>query len=81
MEKRIEILTGVCPNIVQFDVEDGKIHNLQFNKGCHGNGQFISRLVEGQEITKIVELAEGIRCGNKSTSCGDQLAKVLKAKL
>lgn len=71
-------LKGVCPSEVTFELKDDKIYNLKFNKGCSGNSQFISKLVEGKNKDEIISIAKGIQCGNKCTSCADQLAKVLE---
>jgi uncharacterized protein (TIGR03905 family) len=32
-------------------------------------------------VKEAIERLEGIRCGNKKTSCADQLAQALKATL
>lgn len=69
---------GVCSQMMELDVEDGKIKSLQVMGGCSGNLQGISRLVEGMEIDEAIRRLEGIRCGFKSTSCPDQLAQALK---
>lgn len=71
-------INGVCPSTVKYTIEDGKIHNLKFDKGCQGNSTFITKLVEGMEVERVIELAEGIQCGNKGTSCANELAKTLK---
>ena len=49
-----------------------------FTGGCYGNLQGISSLVKGQKAENVISRIEGIRCGNKSTSCPDQLAKALR---
>lgn len=72
---------GVCSSAIQFEVEDGKVHNVQFQGGCNGNTKGLSSLVEGMEVTEVISRLEGIRCGFKQTSCPDQLAKALKATL
>ena len=72
---------GVCSSAIQFEVEDGKVHNVQFQGGCNGNTKGLSSLVEGMEVTEVINRLEGIRCGFKQTSCPDQLAKALKATL
>ena len=41
----------------------------------------IAKLVEGMPAEKVISLLEGNTCGPKPTSCGDQLAKALKAAL
>ena len=68
---------GTCSVQIDFDVEDDKIHNLQFIGGCNGNLKGIAILVEGQNINDIKEKLKGIKCGFKPTSCPDQLAKAL----
>jgi uncharacterized protein (TIGR03905 family) len=69
---------GTCSQKIFFDVEDGKVHNVQFLGGCNGNLKGISSLVEGQNVDDVISRLEGIHCGMKSTSCPDQLAKALK---
>ena len=53
--------------------------NVSFLGGCNGNLKGIAALVEGMDIDAVIERVEGIRCGMKSTSCPDQLAKALRA--
>ena len=70
---------GVCSRLIHVDVDnDGIIHNVQFEGGCSGNAQGISRLIEGMEINSAITRMEGIQCGYKETSCPDQLANALK---
>lgn len=71
--------SGVCSKKIDFEITDGKIHNVSFTGGCHGNLQGIGRLVEGMEVDEVISRLEGIRCGFKNTSCPDQLAKALKS--
>lgn len=71
--------SGTCSQKIFFDVEDGKVSNVQFIGGCNGNLKGIGALVEGMRIDDVITRVEGIRCGMKSTSCPDQLAKALKA--
>ena len=70
---------GTCSREIVFEVEEGKVKNVQFFGGCNGNLKGISALVEGQDIEDVIRRVEGIRCGMKSTSCPDQLAQALKA--
>ena len=72
---------GTCSQMIFFDVEDGKVKNVQFLGGCNGNLKGIGALVEGMTPEQVIERVEGIRCGMKSTSCPDQLAKALKEAL
>ena len=69
---------GTCSQRILFEINDGKVMNVQFVGGCNGNLQGISRLVEGMDVDKVIERIEGIHCGFKPTSCPDQLAKALK---
>lgn len=69
---------GTCSQRILFNLEDGKVKNVQFIGGCNGNLQGISKLVEGMDVDSVIERIEGIHCGMKPTSCPDQLAKALK---
>jgi uncharacterized protein (TIGR03905 family) len=69
---------GTCSQMIFFEVEDGKIHNVEFMGGCNGNLQGISKLVEGMDIDEAISRIDGIHCGSKPTSCPDQLANALK---
>ena len=72
---------GVCSRAIEIAVEDGIIAEVRFVGGCQGNTQGVAALVKGSSITEAVERLSGIRCGMKSTSCPDQLAKALSAYL
>lgn len=69
---------GVCSQLMEVDVDNGKIVSVEVMGGCSGNLQGISRLVVGMDIDDAISRMEGIRCGWKSTSCPDQLAQALK---
>lgn len=69
---------GTCSQLITFDVEEGKVHNVHFVGGCNGNLKGIGALVEGMNVDDVIERVEGIHCGMKSTSCPDQLAKALR---
>ncbi len=72
---------GTCSSMIQFRLDDGVIHDVVFTGGCNGNLKAIAKLVEGMSAEKVISLLEGNTCGPKPTSCGDQLAKALKAAL
>lgn len=72
---------GVCSSQISFELTDGKVNNVAFVGGCHGNLQGISKLVEGMDAKEAISRLEGIRCGFKKTSCPDQLAQALKAAI
>ena len=69
---------GTCSQMIYFDLEDNKVKNVQFLGGCNGNLKGIGKLVEGMDIDEVITRLEGVKCGMKSTSCPDQLAKSLK---
>lgn len=69
---------GTCSQKIFFDLEDGKVSNVQFLGGCNGNLKGIGSLVEGMKAEDVISRLEGTKCGMKSTSCPDQLAKALK---
>lgn len=73
--------SGTCSQLINFDINDGIVSNVSFVSGCNGNLQGIGKLVEGQKAEDVIARLEGIRCGYKSTSCPDQLAKALKEAL
>ena len=70
--------SGTCSAAIDFEVENGIVKNVKFIGGCNGNTQGISKLVEGMAVEDVISRLEGIKCGFKSTSCPDQLAKALK---
>ena len=72
---------GVCSQLMEIEVEDGRVTGFQVMGGCDGNLKGISRLVEGMEVEEVIRRLEGVRCGRKSTSCPDQLAQALKLSL
>ena len=69
---------GTCSRKIIFELDDeGKVHNVVFEGGCHGNLQGIGKLVEGMDAAEVIKRVEGIKCGFKQTSCPDQLSKAL----
>ena len=72
---------GVCSRKMIIDVEDGVVKSLKVQGGCDGNLKGISRLVEGMQVSDVIERLDGIRCGFKNTSCPAQLAEALKKHL
>ena len=72
---------GTCSQMIYFDLEDGKVRNVQFLGGCNGNLKGIGQLVEGMNVDDVIARLEGTTCGMKRTSCPDQLAKALKEAL
>lgn len=68
---------GVCSTQLDFDLDQktGNVTNIRFHGGCNGGLKTIAMLVDGWTVDQISEKFLGIKCGQKSTSCSDQLAK------
>lgn len=69
---------GTCSQKITFDINDDVITNVQYTGGCNGNLKAVRSLVEGLTVEQIEQKLGGIKCGLKSTSCGDQLAKAVR---
>ena len=71
----------VCAKQISFSLENGKLHNIKFHSGCPGNTLAISKLLEGADAVKTVQILKGNDCGGKGTSCADQLARGIEEAL
>lgn len=69
---------GVCSSQIDFEVEDGIVKNVRFTRGCNGNTQGISALVEGMSVDDVISKLKGTNCNGRGTSCPDQLAIALE---
>lgn len=69
---------GTCSQVIEVTGHDGRIVNVQFYGGCHGNLQGVSRLVEGMRYEDVIERLNGISCNGKPTSCPDQLCRAIE---
>lgn len=81
MEKYSFTPKGVCARQIDFEMEDGKLYNVKFHGGCDGNTKAISKLLEGADASRTVEILKGNLCGFKGTSCADQLARGIESVL
>lgn len=77
-EQKAEVIqyetTGTCCKIMQIAILDGVIQDAEFLGGCAGNLIGIKELIKGMSIDEVILKFSGIACGNKTTSCPDQLA-------
>lgn len=71
----------VCCRAMQIETENEVIKNVRFVGGCMGNTQGLSALLKGMTVADAIARLEGIQCGNRGTSCPDQLAQTLKESL
>lgn len=65
---------GTCSVEINFDINDNIISNISFLGGCPGNLKAIAKLLDGQTVDYIEKTLLGNQCGNRGTSCADQLA-------
>lgn len=79
--KKTYITKGTCADKIDIEIENGLIKSAQFHGGCQGNLQGIAQLVKGMDAESVKALLSGIKCGRKSTSCPDQLAKAIEDAL
>ena len=69
-----------CSREIDFEVDNNNIvTSCEFIGGCMGNTQGVASLVVGRSVDDVIKTLEGINCGNRGTSCPDQLAQALKA--
>ena len=69
--------SGTCSQMIAVSITDNIINDVEFLGGCQGNLRGISSLVKGMTVDEVIKRLQGIQCGNKGTSCPDQLAKCL----
>ena len=78
--KKYEYMTKyVCSRLMEIWIKDDSIiHKVKITGGCPGNTVGVSRLSENRDMDEIINITQGIPCGNKLSSCPDQLATALK---
>ena len=69
---------NVCTKKIDFKIVDNKITDVIFTGGCPGNLLGVSTLVKGMTVEEAINKLKGISCGDKKTSCPDQLALALE---
>ena len=79
MKDTTYMTSGTCSKVINLKVDDdGRIADVSFIGGCHGNLQGICSLVKGMHVDEVKKRLDGIRCGNKLTSCPDQLCRAIE---
>ena len=71
--------SGVCSSKIDIEISNDIIQSVKFTGGCNGNLSGIGQLVKGMKVDDVIDRVNGVLCGNKSTSCPDQLSKALAA--
>lgn len=69
--------SGVCSSKINIEINNNIIESVDFVGGCPGNLFGIGQLVIGMTVDEVITKLKGIDCGNKGTSCPDQLSKAL----
>lgn len=70
---------NTCSQMISLDIEGNVVRNVTFMGGCNGNLKAIPILIDGWTVEQIESKLSGIQCGRRPTSCGDQLAKAVRA--
>ncbi len=78
MKRYVYKTRGTCARQIAFSLDDTILHDVVFTFGCGGNTQGVSRLAEGLEMDKVIELLKDIDCNGRGTSCPAQLATALQ---
>ena len=68
---------GTCCRMMNVEIENDILTNVEFIGGCNGNLKGIKSLITGMNINDVIAKLKGIQCGDKPTSCPDQLATCL----
>ena len=69
---------GTCSKVITFTLTGNVVTNVHFVGGCPGNTVGVSKLVQNRNVDEVIKLLKGIQCGDKGTSCPDQVAKALE---
>lgn len=70
---------GTCSKYICISVdENGVVQDAQFIGGCDGNTKGVCSLIRGMKAQEVIARLKSITCGNKPTSCPDQLATALQ---
>ena len=69
---------GTCSLQTIVDLDGDTIRSVRFVGGCDGNTKGVCALIKGMKAKEVIARLKGITCGNKPTSCPDQLATALQ---
>ena len=77
--KHVYKTRNTCAKNIIIDMDNDIVNDITFIGGCPGNLSALSKMLRGKTSAEIIALCEGNTCGNKGTSCLDQLAQALKS--
>lgn len=69
---------GVCCKNMKVTLNDGSIELIELMGGCPGWSRAVTNLLKNKSPEEVVDALKGITCGKRTTSCPDQLAKLLE---
>ena len=72
---------GVCSQKYEITITNGRIDDIKVFGGCDGNLKALSALLVGMDVEEAIKRMSGTNCGDRGTSCPDQIAKALKSAL
>ncbi|MCR4675820.1 MAG: TIGR03905 family TSCPD domain-containing protein [Sphaerochaetaceae bacterium] len=72
---------GICATDIKVWInDDDTVADVQFTRGCDGNHKGLVSLCKGMKADEVVSRLKGIRCGMRSSSCPDQLARAIETR-
>ena len=73
---------GTCSKQTNFVLnDDHTIASMEVIGGCNGNLKGICSLLKGMKAQDAIGRMRGTTCGNRPTSCPDQIAQALEEAL
>ena len=70
---------GTCSQQIAFELNGDVVEHIRISGGCPGNTAALQALASGLTVGEIESKCHGILCGDKGTSCPDQLARAVRA--
>lgn len=71
---------GVCSKEIIITLNSALVVKIEFVGGCPGGLAGIAALAQGMHIDEVIERLQMITCGDRCTSCADQLARALQKR-
>lgn len=72
---------GVCSAFTTVRLRGTIIEEVSVQGGCDGNLKGVCALLRGRQAGEAMALLQGIQCGQKLTSCPNEIAKCIKEAL
>lgn len=71
----------VCSSRINLEIDTATktIKDCKFTQGCPGNALGLCSLIRGMKVEDVITRLKGTPCGQRATSCPDQLARILAA--